>query len=1266
MRRPLLRSLRLAWYGVAALVVSLAVASVALRLALPGLDARRGAIERAAGAITGIPVRIERLRADWRGAFPSVVADGVTLGGDDAPSALRFAHAEVDIALLASLSRREPVLERLALEGVELTVRREADGRFVIAGLPPRRTAFLDWLLRQRDVSVSDADLVFEDRLRDTPPQRFENLFLALRGGREPVLQAMLDGASALGTAPRLELRRGADGGTELRAALEGVAPGPLLAFAGRDTDAAAKLHSVDGRVWLRWRDGALGRVAFDLRANLAPGADTAGFGPRTLEVAGVASPGDAGWRARLARLRAGPSAGPVRDADTFVEVSGLPATPRVALHTERLALDLLDALGVATPAPPRARLRGELHGLRAVWQRAGNGQPAFYAAGQIRLGRLGRQAPLPAFERIEAGFALNASAGALAFDGGGFVVEDAERLVAPLEFSGLTGILRWQREAAGDGTDAQAGWRLATTGLEGEVAAMPFQLAGHASLAPGRRPRTELTLELGAADLARLPLLLPRGALKERAETWFRRAFRAGQLTRLQAELRGDLARFPFDAGEGVFSLDFALADTELEYSDKWPVVSGVAGRGAVAGRHFAASLDEGRFFSSPARDVRLAIADLFNPKPVLTGGGSVRATPADAIAMIEQSPLAQGPLRKLTALAVEGPLDLELALDIGLKRGERKSVSGTLRLDGNSLRTPEGVELRALRGEIAFTRERWQGEGISGEYDGAPVSLALEGRGPATAPDAGTELRMEGSADAAQIVRQLERYAPLLHGVLARSERLGALSGRTAWRATLRLPAAPADTEPPPRRLRIDSNLVDLAIDLPWPLGKTAGEARRLRIDAELGGVGERVHRLSLDDTVHVRVDRERRADGTYRALRTDIAFGTEAEARKDGIHLHGDLAELPLAEWTSLLARGLPPAQGAPQPVSFDARVRRFRIIGQTFEDVRIEGRRDDAWRATLASARLAGTVTAPLRLDSAPLTLNLERLWLEKVESKDKPELVDPRRIPTVALACASFRYGTIDFGSASMATERVTDGQRLKSLVFTNPAFQASATGDWWLRERVHESHFNISLKGRTLRDVLTAFAFDAKNIDGGPTELRVKADWPGMPSEFTLARLDGSLGLEIGKGRFLDIEPGGGRIFGLLSLQTLPRRLSLDFSDLFSKGFAFDRIEGVFELDNGDAYTNNLFMEGPSAKVEISGRTGLAAKDYDQRAVVTPALSDSIPIASALFGPAGIGVGAAIYLGQKVFKQVPEQVDRFLRREYTIKGPWSDPVIEKR
>ncbi|HJP37201.1 MAG TPA: AsmA-like C-terminal region-containing protein, partial [Gammaproteobacteria bacterium] len=103
----------------------------------------------------------------------------------------------------------------------------------------------------------------------------------------------------------------------------------------------------------------------------------------------------------------------------------------------------------------------------------------------------------------------------------------------------------------------------------------------------------------------------------------------------------------------------------------------------------------------------------------------------------------------------------------------------------------------------------------------------------------------------------------------------------------------------------------------------------------------------------------------------------------------------------------------------------------------------------------------------------------------------------------------------------------------------------------------------------------------------------------------------------------------------------------------------------VFELDRGNAYTNSLLMNGPSARIDISGRTGLADQDYDQRVTVTPALSNTIPVASALFGPAGIGVGAVIYLGQKMFKSIPEQVDKFLSREYSITGPWEQPVIER-
>lgn len=129
---------------------------------------------------------------------------------------------------------------------------------------------------------------------------------------------------------------------------------------------------------------------------------------------------------------------------------------------------------------------------------------------------------------------------------------------------------------------------------------------------------------------------------------------------------------------------------------------------------------------------------------------------------------------------------------------------------------------------------------------------------------------------------------------------------------------------------------------------------------------------------------------------------------------------------------------------------------------------------------------------------------------------------------------------------------------------------------------------------------------------------------------------------------------------GLLSFQALPRRLSLDFSDLFQKGFAFDRIEGNFVIENGQAETDNLFMDGPSAHILARGRVGLAAEDYDQRVTVIPNMSGGLPLAAALAG--GVVPGAAMLLVERLFKP---QIDNVGRVEYQVTGPWSAPVVER-
>jgi uncharacterized protein (TIGR02099 family) len=1260
MRLLLNRSLRLAWFGAAAVLVLMATASVALRLALPRLDAQRPAIERWISDLTGVPVTVGNLGAGWRGAFPSLTADGVVVqSATDTAEALRFERAEVEVALLESLRRRDIVLGRVLLSGIKLTVQRDTTGRYSIVGIPPRRSTFIDWLLRQRDIAVERAEVVFEDHLRDSPPRRFSGLALRLQGGRTAVLRGVIDDDSVFGTTPQFELHLPRDRTLpgELRLALKGVAPGPLLEFAGLRA-AAAPVVSVDGSLWLRWQDGRLRRIAVDAQGRLAP--TRSATAPGSVRLAAVASATAAAWHVRVASLTPAPSAGPLPAYSGLLTVRHNADGYAVDATAGTLALDLIDLLGDSVPALPVV-VRGELQQLRFALRRPNAAPAAFYLAAGVTHGSLGARAPLPAIGNLSAGLAVNRDRGALAFDNDRLVIEEGERLGAALPFDGLTGVTRWQRSADG--------WLIATPDLRGSASAIPFALDGSADLATGRRPRIDAALEIGAADVSRLQRLLPQGVLRERAELWFRRAFHSGRLERARAELRGDLADFPFDAGNGLFNVEFDVADTTLEYSAKWPVIEGVAAHGAIAGRKFAADIRESRFFDAPGRDLRVSIADLFSRKPVLLATGTVRATLADTLKTIEQSPLSAGPARRLKDIQLDGEFDLALDLNIGLKQGEERTALGIVTFDGNTLRTTrDKLALEDLRGKVSFTREDWYGEDLTALYEGQRVGLVVNGG--IGDPNYDTEFRMTGTSDAAQLRAYLLRYAPYLHAWLARNQKLEALHGEVPWKAVLSLPHVAAGEPPAAKKLLIESSLAGLGVDLPWPFGKVAAEQKPLSIDTVVGGGAARTTRLSFGDAVRFELDQDAPgADGKAPITRADIAFGRgESAATQPGIYLHGELASLPLAEWARLLKdAATPQSPTAALPIAFDVRVKQVDTLGQRFSDVAFKGRKDsNAWRIAMDSERAQGDITVPLDMQAAPLTLNLRRLWLDKVESGGKRTVIDPRRIPAVALACESFKYGTVDFGQASLSTARTSEGQKLESLVFTNPAFQVSVTGEWLLRDAQHRSQFSIDLKGKSLGDVLSTFGYAATNIEDGRTELAVEATWVGMPSEFTLDRLDGSLGLKVRKGRFLDIEPGGGRLFGLLSLQTLPRRLSLDFSDLFQKGFAFDRIEGWFELEKGNAYTNSLLMEGPSAKVEISGRTGLAAKDYDQRAVVTPALSDSIPLASAFFGPAGIGVGAAIYLGQKVFKQVPEQVDRFLRREYAITGPWSDPLIEKR
>jgi uncharacterized protein YhdP len=229
--------------------------------------------------------------------------------------------------------------------------------------------------------------------------------------------------------------------------------------------------------------------------------------------------------------------------------------------------------------------------------------------------------------------------------------------------------------------------------------------------------------------------------------------------------------------------------------------------------------------------------------------------------------------------------------------------------------------------------------------------------------------------------------------------------------------------------------------------------------------------------------------------------------------------------------------------------------------------------------------------------------------------------------------------------------------RIDRFRVSGESLSVEARGDWLGDRERNRSTWEATLKSPDLGAALRTLGF-AEGIKGGNTEATVQISWPGPPGSPDLEGLKGRVALKVTSGRIVDLEPGAGRIFGLLSVQALPRRLLLDFRDLFLKGFTFDEITGRFRIDEGDAYSDDLVVRGPAAAMKVIGRTGLARRDYDQLVTVNPNVTGSLPLAGWAVG--GPTVGAVILFFQRM---LGDEVNENSGIHYRVTGNWDAPKV---
>jgi uncharacterized protein YhdP len=214
-------------------------------------------------------------------------------------------------------------------------------------------------------------------------------------------------------------------------------------------------------------------------------------------------------------------------------------------------------------------------------------------------------------------------------------------------------------------------------------------------------------------------------------------------------------------------------------------------------------------------------------------------------------------------------------------------------------------------------------------------------------------------------------------------------------------------------------------------------------------------------------------------------------------------------------------------------------------------------------------------------------------------------------------------------------------------------------GSWKQQGGQGQTKLTLNADGTDLGEFLRSLEFSSLFYKA-PAELDISLQWPGGPAQFSLADVKGHVGIEVGAGSLLEVDPGVGRMLGILNLETLQRRLTLDFSDLFDRGFGFEKISGELSIQNGKADIKDLEIVGPSADVRIIGQTDLVKQELDQIVTVTPHIGTGVAIASAVAG--GPLVGAAVFLADKVSGGA---VDKLGRHRYFLSGPWVEPEIRR-
>jgi uncharacterized protein (TIGR02099 family) len=865
-----------------------------------------------------------------------------------------------------------------------------------------------------------------------------------------------------------------------------------------------------------------------------------------------------------------------------------------------------------------------------------------------------------PGIRGIAGSIAGNESGGQVIIDTNVGVFHWPTQFPQPVELERLKGNVYWKRTAQ-EFLIASPDWEIKTH--DGEIRA---QVAWHQP-ADGSSPRLTLLSTIQNGNVANARNYLPRALISAPGLVWLNRAFLAGRLVRANAMFRGPVRDFPFRAGGGIFLARCAIEGLTLDYSEGWPPLENLTANAEFRNEGMSARLSSGarlgdlvlesgdaRFADFSTGELKIHAAAHGDAANALT---YLRSTPLDAIAE-----------HAFSVVEAHGPLQATVDLFLPFKDFVHRQVLIHGHLDAASINQPGSMTVATdVTGDFDIDGGQVARADIHGQLLGG--GFQMQARTARNKPVTRTQLDFRGTMNADDARGALSLPASI------------SMSGQTDWRAVLKITPEPNRE----RSLRVSSTLEGFDLNLPAPLDKTAADALPSWFEIQWPAAGGPQGAFALGSLVSGSYALESDPGGT-RLAHASLTFGTSEPRAVDSqiLSVGGTVPRLDLGGWLRLGAPGKDS-----KPLSYYVRSARLEVaeldyLGLAFRDVSLDlAVSDRLWRVNVGGPNVIGALTIPSAAGSIePWSLQFDRLHFDVADSEGSdsgasasaranagtgsgaqaniPPDADPKAVPPLYFHATELIWGERHFGDVAATLAKQDFGVSLKSLAVVGPSFSVSAQGEWRAPD-AGVSRIKGTLSSADVQNTLKDLGY-ADVIEARSGKMEFDLSWEGAPTRTALSKVIGRVQLSLEKGQVTGLKPGAGRVLGLASIAALPRRLALDFSDLTDKGLAFDSVHGDFDLRDGNAYTENVLLKGPAAEIGLIGRIGLKNRDYDQTAVVTGSVGNSlsIPVASTLVcGPV---CGAAALLFTQVFKQ---PLKGLARGYYRITGSWDNPTVER-